>query len=170
MNVQMTNQTGVDPMADPSATHRLRARATLAALAPFVLVLAACSSSSSSSGPPASQAAASQAPASEAPASQAPASQAPASEAPTGTTVTLKGLAFSVAEITVPIGPLTFVNEDAVPHLLAEGENGVEVANPRVQKVSINPNSQGDLVFTVAGDYNITCTIHKTMNMVVHVQ
>jgi len=152
-------------MPDPSATNGLRPRATLAALAPFVLVLAACSSSSSSSAPPASQA-----PASEAPASQAPASQAPASEAPTGTTVTLKGLAFSVAEITVPIGPLTFVNEDAVPHLLAEGENGVEVANPRVQKVSISPNSQGDLVFTVAGDYNITCTIHKTMNMVVHVQ
>ena len=152
-------------MPDPSATHGLRPRATLAALAPFVLVLAACSSSSSSSEPPASQTAASQAAASE-----APASQPPASEAPTGTTVTLKGLAFSVAEITVPIGPLTFVNEDAVPHLLAEGENGVEVANPRVQKVSINPNSQGDLVFTVAGDYNITCTIHKTMNMVVHVQ
>jgi plastocyanin len=154
-------------MPDPSATHGLRPRATLAALAPFVLVLAACSSSSE---PPASQAAPSQAATSQAPASQAPASEAPASEAPTGTTVTLKGLAFSVAEITVPIGPLTFVNEDAVPHLLAEGENGVEVASPRVQKVSINPNSQGDLVFTVAGDYNITCTIHKTMNMVVHVQ
>ena len=152
-------------MPDPSATHRLRPRATLAALAPFVLVLAACSSTSSSSEPPASQAAASQAPA-----SQAPASQAPASEAPTGTTVTMKGLAFSVAEITVPVGKVTFVNEDSVAHLLAEGENGVEVASPRVQKVSINAGTQGEMDFTVAGDYHITCTIHHAMNMVIHVQ
>jgi plastocyanin len=147
-------------MSDHS--HRsLRPGTTIAALASLVLVLAACSSNASPS-----QAAGSQAPASQAAGSQAPASQSPAG----GATVTLSGLAFSVAEITIPVGPLTFVNEDAVPHLLAEGENGVEVANPRVQKVSINPNSQGDLVFTVAGDYHITCTIHKTMNMEVHVQ
>jgi len=151
-------------MPDPSATHRLRAQATLAALAPFVLVLAACSSSSSSSEPPASQAAVSQAPASEAPASQA------ASATPSGTTVTLKGLAFSEAQITVPVGKVTFVNEDSVAHVLAEGENGVEVASPRVQKVAISPGSQGEMDFTVAGDYNITCTIHHAMNMVVHVQ
>ena len=129
----------------------LRPMTTVAALASLVLVLAACSSSSPS----------------EAPGSQAATSQPPASQA---TSVTISGLAFSVAEITVPVGPLTFINEDSVGHLIAEGENGVEVANPRVQKVSINPNSQGDLVFTAAGDYNITCTIHKTMNMVVHVQ
>jgi plastocyanin len=142
-------------MSDHS--HRsLRPGTTIAALASLVLVLAACSSNASPSQAAGSQAAG----------SQAPASQSPAG----GATVTLSGLAFSVAEITIPVGPLTFVNEDAVPHLLAEGENGVEVANPRVQKVSINPNSQGDLVFTVAGDYHITCTIHKTMNMEVHVQ
>jgi len=151
-------------MPHPSATHGLRPRATLAALAPFVLVLAACSSSSSSSEPPASQAAVSQAPASEAPASQA------ASATPSGTTVTLKGLAFSEAQITVPVGKVTFVNEDSVAHVLAEGENGVEVASPRVQKVAISPGSQGEMDFTVAGDYNITCTIHHAMNMVVHVQ
>jgi len=144
----------------------LRPMTTVAALASLVLVLAACSSSSPSEAP-GSQAATSQPPASQAATSQPPASQPPASQA---TSVTISGLAFSVAEITVPVGPLTFINEDSVGHLIAEGENGVEVANPRVQKVSINPNSQGDLVFTVAGDYNITCTIHKTMNMVVHVQ
>lgn len=152
-------------MRDHSATHGHRLRATLAMLAPFVLVLAACSSSSTTSEPPASQA-----PASQAPASEAPASEAPASEAPGGTTVTLKGLAFSVAEITVPVGKVTFVNEDSVPHVLAEGENGVEVASPRVQKVSINGGSQGEMDFTVAGDYHITCTIHHAMNMEVHVQ
>jgi plastocyanin len=144
----------------------LRPMTTVAALASLVVVLAACSSSSPSEAP-GSQAATSQPPASQAATSQPPASQPPASQA---TSVTISGLAFSVAEITVPVGPLTFINEDSVGHLIAEGENGVEVANPRVQKVSINPNSQGDLVFTAAGDYNITCTIHKTMNMVVHVQ
>lgn len=152
-------------MRDHSATHGHRPRATLAALAPFILVLAACSSSSTTSEQPASQASASQAPASE-----APTSQAPASEAPGGTTVTMKGLAFSVAEITVPVGQITFVNDDAVAHVLAEGENGVEVDSPRVQKVSINGGSQGEMDFTVAGDYHITCLVHAAMNMEVHVQ
>lgn len=145
---------------------RLRAQTTVAALASLVLILAACSSNASPS-----QGAGSEPPTSQAPASQAAGSQAPASQpAAGGTTVTLSGLAFSVAEITIPVGSLTFVNQDSVAHILAEGENGVEVASPRVQKVSISPNSQGDLVFTVAGDYHITCTIHKTMNMEVHVQ
>ena len=159
-------------MADPSATHGLWPRASLAALAPFVLVLAACSSSSSSSEPPASRAAASEAPASQPQASVAAsvAASLAASLAPSGTTVTLKGLAFSVAEITVPVGKVTFVNDDSVAHLLAEGENGVEVASPRVQKVAIGPGTQGEMDFTVAGDYHITCTIHHAMNMVVHVQ
>jgi len=84
--------------------------------------------------------------------------------------VTLKGLAFSEAEITVPVGKVTFVNEDSVPHLLAEGENGVEVASPRVQKVSIAGGTTGEMDFTVAGDYHITCTIHHAMNMEIHVQ
>ena len=136
-------------------------RTTVAALASLVLILAACSSSSPSEAP-GSQAASSQPPASQGAASQPAASQA--------TSVTLSGLAFSVAEITIPVGSLTFVNADSVTHVLAEGENGVEVASPRVQKVSINAGAQGDLVFTVAGDYHITCTVHHQMNMEVHVQ
>lgn len=151
-------------MPDHSTTHRPPPRATLAVLAALVLVLAACSATSTTSEPPASQAAASEAPASQPPASAA------ASQAAGGPTVTISGLAFSVAEITVPVGNLTFVNEDSVPHSLAEGENGVEVESPRVQKVLINGGSQGDMDFTVAGDYHITCLIHPTMNMEVKVQ
>jgi plastocyanin len=125
-------------------------RATLAVLPALVLILAACGSSGTS---------------------QAPGSEAPGSEAPGGgTSVTMSGLAFKVAEITIPVGNLTFINQDAVTHVIAEGENGVEVADPRVQKVSINGGSQGDLVFTAAGDYHITCLVHQTMNMEVHVQ
>jgi len=144
-------------MSDQSPVRRKRGNATLAVIPALVLVLAACSSGGTSQ-PPAS-----------APASVA--GSAAASHSGSGaTTVTLSGLAFSVSEITVPVGSLTFINEDGVTHVLAEGENGTEVPSPRVQKVSINGGSQGDLVFTAAGDYHITCTIHKTMNMEVHVQ
>lgn len=147
--------------------HMLSSRrpvAILATIAALSLALAACNSTGTSE-PPASQGATSQAPGSEAPSSEAPASQAPSA-----TSVTLSGNAFSVAEITIPVGTLTFVNDNGVTHVLAEGENGTEVAAPRVQKVSINGGAQGELTFTAAGDYNITCTVHPEMNMVVHVQ
>jgi plastocyanin len=141
--------------------HTPRPAATAVGLAALILILAACSSAGSSSEAPASQAAA----------SEAPASEPAASEAAGGaTTVIISGLAFEVAEITVPVGDLAFVNEDNVPHNLAEGENGTEVADPRVQKVSINPLADGNLTFSAAGDYNITCLIHPQMNMVVHVE
>jgi plastocyanin len=120
-----------------------------AVLPVLVLVLAACGSGGTNSQPPGSQ---------------APASQAG------GSSVTMSGLAFKVAEITVPVGNLTFVNQDGVTHVIAEGENGVEAASPRVEKVSVNGGSEGDLVFTAAGDYHITCLVHPTMNMEVHVQ
>jgi plastocyanin len=82
----------------------------------------------------------------------------------------MSSLTFSVEEISVPVGKLTFVNNDGVSHVLAEGENGVEASNPRVQKVAIGGGSEGDLEFTVAGDYHITCTVHPTMNMEVKVE
>ena len=150
-------------MPDHSAASARRPRATFATLIALTVLLAACGTATQTSEPPASQAAASQ------PAASQPASAA-ASQATGGTTVTLSGLAFSVAEITIPVGKLTFVNADAVTHVLAEGENGKEVGSPRVQKVSINGGTQGDLVFTVAGDYHITCTVHPTMNMEVKVE
>jgi plastocyanin len=146
--------------------HTPRPAATAVGLAALILILAACSSAGSSSEAPASEVAASEPLASEAPASQPAASEAGG----TATTVIMSGLAFEVAEITVPVGDLAFVNEDNVPHNLAEGENGTEVADPRVQKVSINPLADGNLTFSAAGDYNITCLIHPQMNMVVHVE
>jgi plastocyanin len=157
-------------MRDHRTISARRPAARLAALAAMTLVLAACSSTSSPSEAPGSEAPGSEAPASEAPGSEAPASEAPGSEAPSGTTVTLSGSAFSVPEITIPVGSLAFVNDDGTTHILAEGENGTEVAAPRVQKVSINGGAQGELLFTAAGDYNITCLIHGSMHMVVHVQ
>jgi plastocyanin len=126
-------------------------KATLVAQAALVVVLAACSSSSTTSGVPSSQASGSEAPGN-------------------STTVTMSGLAFTVAEITVSVGDLTFVNQDAVAHLLAEGENGIEAASPRIQQTAIAANAQGIITFSAAGDYHVTCLIHHAMNMVVHVQ
>lgn len=116
-----------------------------ATVATLVLLLAACSSSTPSSGAPSSQSAGS------------------------GTTVTMSGLAFTVAEISAPVGVVTFVNKDGVGHLLAEGENGTEAASPRIQQTAIAANAQGVITFSATGDYHVTCLIHHTMNMVVHV-
>jgi len=87
-----------------------------------------------------------------------------------GATVTMSGLAFTVADITVPVGDVTFVNKDGVEHLIAEGDNGIEAASPRIQKVGIPGNAQAVVTFSAAGDYHITCLIHHTMKIVVHVQ
>ncbi|MBA3687401.1 MAG: hypothetical protein H0W81_00975 [Chloroflexi bacterium] len=150
-------------MSDHSATHGPRPPTTVMVLAALALGVAACSASSTTSEPPASQAAASQTAVSQAP-------SVAASTAAGGTTITMSGVTFSETEITVPVGKVTFVNQDSVTHILAEGENGKEVASPRVQKVSVAGGNQGDMEFTVAGDYHITCLVHSTMNMEVHVQ
>jgi plastocyanin len=117
-----------------------------ATAATLVLLLAACSSSTPSSGAPSSRSAGG------------------------GTSVTMSGLAFTVAEITVPVGDVTFVNKDGVGHLLAEGQNGTEVATPRFQKTAVAPNAQAVITFSAAGDIHVTCLIHPAMNLVVHVQ
>jgi plastocyanin len=138
----MNHAIGAGTMRDHSPSG-LRVTATLASL---VLLLVACGASTSSSGAPSSQ------------------------SAGTGTTVTMSGLAFTVAEITVPVGEVTFVNKDGVGHLVAQGDNGKEAASPGFQKTAIAPNSQGVITFSAAGDIHVTCLIHPAMHLIVHVQ
>jgi plastocyanin len=87
-----------------------------------------------------------------------------------GSTITMSGLKFGVAEITVPVGDISFVNQDQVPHRIAEGQNGTEIASPRITRTDVPASQTKVISFTAAGDYQITCLIHPTMNMVVHVQ
>jgi len=141
MRMAINHAIGAATMRDPSPTRLQPSTAPLACLASVVVLVLAFSACSSGSP-----------------------------SAGTGTTVTISGLAFAVAEITVPVGDVTFVNHDGVEHLLAEGENGTEVASPRIQKVAIAGNAQGVITFSAAGDYHVTCLIHHTMNMVIHVQ
>jgi plastocyanin len=138
----MKHPTGVDTMRAHSATG-LPVAATVVTL---VLLLAACTSSTPSSGAPSSQSAGG------------------------GTSVTMSGLAFTVAEITVPVGDVTFVNKDGVGHLVAQGENGKEATNPGFQKTAVAPSAQAVITFSAAGDIHVTCLIHPAMNLVVHVQ
>lgn len=137
-------------MRDHPTISTRRPAAMLAGLAALTLVLTACSSTTSKS--------------------EAPASEAPGSEAPSGTTVVISGSAFGVAEITAPVGDVTFVNEDGSTHIVAEGENGAEADDPRIEKATIAGNGEADIAFDAPGDYNITCLIHGSMNMVVHVE
>jgi len=139
-------------MRDHSATRARRLLPTLVAMTALILTLAACSSDN----PRESQAAESQA--------------AESQPATGGTTVTMSGSSFGVAEITVAVSNVTFVNEDGVGHVVAEGENGSEAADPRITKATIAGGAQADIAFGAPGDYNITCLIHGSMNMVVHVE
>lgn len=158
-------------MRDHPTTRSRRRTPTMVTLSALILILAACSSSSSTSQAAASQAAASQGSESQAAASQPAASQPAASQSPNGgTTVVMSGQSFGVAEITVPVGNVTFVNEDSVPHIIAEGEDGSEAANPRITKTTIAGGATAEIAFTQPGDYHITCLIHATMNMEVKVQ
>jgi len=134
-------------MQDHHASRSRRWPPTLAALATLILIAAACNSNN----PPASQGGESQG-------------------GGGGTTVTMSGSSFGVAEITVPVGDVTFVNDDGVTHIVAEGENASEAASPRITKATIAGGAKADIAFDAAGDYHITCLIHGSMNMVVHVE
>jgi len=144
-------------MRDHSTTRARRWVAPLGALPALVLILAACNSGN----PPESQAAESQAAESQPAGSQS---------ANAGTTVTMSGSSFGVDEITVPVGIVTFVNTDGVAHIVAEGENGSEASEPRITQANIAGGAQADIVFATPGDYHITCLIHGSMNMEIHVE
>ncbi|MDP9467727.1 MAG: plastocyanin/azurin family copper-binding protein [Chloroflexota bacterium] len=130
-------------MSHHSAARRLRLMVVMS-LGALVLALAGCGTSSSSG----------------------PGSQAPDD----GKTVVMSSRTFGVAEITVAVGDVTFVNEDGVPHHVAEGENGAEAANGRITATRIEGGASAAVSFDEPGDYQITCLIHGSMNMVVHVE
>jgi len=90
-----------------------------------------------------------------------------ASASPDATTVTISGISFGPPEISVPVGELRFVNADAVPHTVTEGQNGAAAPAARFDEVV----AAGDtIVITLEapGDYQITCQFHPQMHLVVH--
>jgi len=87
-----------------------------------------------------------------------------------GTTVELTGFAFSPAELTVAPGTtVTFVNNDGAAHTVTEGTDGTAAENARFDK-PIADGAEVTVTFDDPGTYQITCTIHPTMNMTVTVE
>lgn len=85
------------------------------------------------------------------------------------TTVDIKTLKFG-PDVTVAAGTtVTWKNSDTVPHTATEGSNGVKAPDARFD-VQLPIGKSGSFTFTDAGIYNVTCTIHPTMNMTVTVQ
>ena len=153
-----------------------------ASLGALILALAACNSSSPSpslsagaSEPAASQPAASQPAASEAAPSEAAPSEAGTARceltpnASPSTTVTISGSNFG-DEVTITAGQaVAFTNDDPVGHTVTEGTGGTAAADACVDS-PIGAGGTVVVTFNEAGDYQITCKIHATMQTVIHVQ
>lgn len=100
-----------------------------------------------------------------------PSVQAEPSAAASGaeTTVDIQSLKFG-PDVTVAAGTtVTWKNGDTVPHTATEGSNGVKAPNARFD-VQLPVGKSGSSTFADAGTYQVTCTLHPTMNMTVTVQ
>jgi plastocyanin len=76
-----------------------------------------------------------------------------------------QGRAFSVEGVTIKKGdPLTFLNDDSVPHNIMSASKGNEF-----NLGSQSPGSSTDVVFKEAGDVTVICAIHPRMKMAVKV-
>jgi plastocyanin len=76
-----------------------------------------------------------------------------------------QGRAFSSESVTVKKGdPLTFLNDDSVPHNIMSTSKGSEF-----NLGSQAPGSSTDVVFKDVGDVTVICAIHPRMKMTVKV-
>lgn len=84
-------------------------------------------------------------------------------------TVEQIGLQFS-GEVTVAAGEaVAFTNQDGVGHTVTEGSGGVAADDACVNQSNAGGTSLV-VTFTQPGDYRITCTIHPSMQTVIHVE
>jgi plastocyanin len=125
-------------------------------LASLVFLLAACSSNG---GTAATQGATSS--------SSAASGSAQASG---GQVVKLSGFKFDPATLTVAVGTkVTFQNTDTADHTVTNGKDGTPEANPLFDQ-SVPQGAAFEFTFTTAGTFNVTCKIHRQMNMTITVQ
>jgi plastocyanin len=76
-----------------------------------------------------------------------------------------QGRAFSSESVTVKKGaPLTFLNDDSVPHNIMSMSKGNEF-----NLGSQSPGSSTDVVFKEVADVTVICAIHPRMKMTVKV-
>jgi plastocyanin len=87
-----------------------------------------------------------------------------------GSRVELTGFAFSPAELTVAAGTtVTFVNSDGTAHTVTEGTDGTAADGARFDE-QIADGGEVMLTFDEPGTYQVTCTLHPTMNMTIVVE
>jgi len=78
-------------------------------------------------------------------------------------TVYQHGRAFSAPAVTITKGmPVTFVNDDTVPHNIASLSAGNEF-----DLGSQPPGTSTDVTFTTIGEVQVICAIHPRMKMTV---
>lgn len=84
--------------------------------------------------------------------------------------VTIQDSAFSVEELTVPLGTtVTWVNEDDFGHTITNGEEGVAAPDALFDE-PLNAGQTVSYTFDEPGTYPVTCTIHTEMQMTVTVE
>ncbi len=127
--------------------HRSRPATLIGVLIILAMALAACSSAESSSSAVESVA------------------ESDGGEAG-GDTVSLAGGQFSPSELTIPVGT-TVTFTDTANHTVTEGTDGEAVDDPIVDEQG---GEDIEVTFDEAGTFNITCTIHPTMNLTVTVE
>jgi plastocyanin len=82
----------------------------------------------------------------------------------------LMDFAFEPTTLTVPVGAtVTFVNMDPTEHTVTNGKDGKAVDNPAFDE-KVKSGESVTVTFDKAGTFDVTCTIHPTMNMTVTVQ
>ncbi|WSQ09680.1 cupredoxin family copper-binding protein [Streptomyces sp. NBC_01231] len=73
--------------------------------------------------------------------------------------VTMKGYAFSPANLTVPVGStVTWTNQDTAPHDVKTTSGPVSIHSPM-----LNKGQSWSFTFTAAGAYGYYCTVHPNM-------
>jgi plastocyanin len=155
-------------MTQTDAAHRLPARHMLIS-AVLTVALAACSSGAGST--PSSTAAST--PSVSASQSAADSQSAAASASQAGTaenTVMLMGFAFEPTTLTVPAGTtVTFVNMDPTEHTVTNGKDGTKADAAKFDE-KVDSGASVEITFDTPGTFDVTCTIHPSMNMTVTVQ
>lgn len=137
---------------------RLGRAPLLAVAAASMLLLGACTAASSS---PAGQ--------SSAPSDGAAARCEVTPGATAAATNSIASFAFG-DEVTVNAGQaVAFANGDGVGHTITEGTGGTAAADACVDQ-PVAAGATVTVTFNEAGDFQITCKIHRTMQTVVHVQ
>lgn len=73
-------------------------------------------------------------------------------------------------DLTVAAGTnVTFMNADTVAHTATEGSNGVAAPDARFD-LQLPVGASDSYTFTDPGTYQVTCTLHPTMNMTITVE